>query len=484
MLDVVIAALEALANAKALLDLTTATSRYVTRKYSSLVTSDEQYNESRRALEVTLEEWRHIAKTVEPQIDSEYRHFSKGTLPERAQALATLAKRYATATNGSADGNLDHIILRHSTVTFTPEGKLQVRFGRSAVTRPLRGDAIEIAEHSRPAIVSRLDVSKSSSGGRMQLPVFKITMLGGSGVGKTVFMSSMYARLRDAQHNIAIRAISNDVDLELDQNMRALYGQNKWPLGTEFDEKKYEFELLLRENPIALIDWVDYRGALLTAAGEEGGSSLIKRLQDSHCVIWMIDMTDVKGAFNSMQARVMTNVGRMAHLSRQAIRGTHNLRSILFVRTKSDQVLGEGGKPNMDKACAQLIEHLGPDNFGDIPASAAIPVSSVGRIVGEKRLLGDDPLNVEWPLILALAFLLETELRKLNRAADVAHREWAEARPGKLLGLFKEILNLGPDERESKATQQLDRLSQHLIGMNEVIKELVRKVPGSVRVLG
>jgi hypothetical protein len=318
----------------------------------------------------------------------------------------------------------------------------------------------------------------------MQLPIFRITMLGDSGVGKTVFMSSMYARLREARFGIGIRALRNDVDLELDQTMRELYGGNQWPPGTDVNEKRYEFELRLGENPIAIIDWVDYRGGLLLESDtNEGGTTLVKMLQESHCVIWMVDMSQVGTVRNSTRARLLTGVGRMAQLSRQAIEGTHNLRSVLIVRTKSDEVLGDNGKPDLNRACEQLIEHLGAFNFNDMPCSAAIPVSSVGRVGDDKKPMGDDPYNVEWPLILALAFLLETELRKLNQAADLALRELEEAKPARLLGFFKETFKLGPGERETRANQQLDRLSKHVLGMTEVIRELLRNRPQSVRIL-
>ncbi len=318
----------------------------------------------------------------------------------------------------------------------------------------------------------------------MALPVFKITMLGHSGVGKTVYMSSMYAKLRDARDGIGIRARRNDDDLELDQTMRDLFSENIWPPGTELNEKKYEFELRLRQNPIATIDWVDYRGGILRESNaNEGGTTLVRRLQQSHCVIWMIDMSELEGQYNTTRARVLTGVGRMSQLTRQAMDEGSNLRSVLVVRTKSDEVLGTNGKPDLNKACEELQELLGAFNFSDVPCSAAIPVSSVGRVVGEKRLVGDDPYNVEWPLILALAYLLDTELGKLNRAKDGVLRELEEAKPGKVGSFIKDTLGIGPDPGVLKISERFEQLSQHEAGISEVIKQLLRNRPQSIKIL-
>jgi len=266
--------------------------------------------------------------------------------------------------------------------------------------------------------------------------------------------------------------------------MRELYSQNKWPPGTELNERKYEFELRLGQNPIAIIDWVDYRGGILMDSNaNEGGTTLLRRLQGSHCVIWMVDMSELGNEYNTMRARVLTGVGRMSQLTRQAISGSQNLRSVVVVRTKSDEVLGVNGKPDLNRACEQLLELLGALNFSDMPCAAAIPVSSVGRVVGDKRLVGDDPYNVEYPLILALAFLLETELKKLNQAKDLAFKELEEARPGKLGAFFKEALNLGPGDKEIEVGARFDRLSKHVLGMTEVIRELLRNRPPSIRIL-
>jgi hypothetical protein len=488
MIEPVLTALQALSNAKSLFDLVLAVSRYIKRKSTDADPSEmrlaaSSQAERQRALEATFNEWGHIAVMVEPDIEQEIEQYASASLRERAEVLAELAKKYAAVDTSSPHTGLDHILLRHTSVVATPEGKLQMRLGQSEQTRYLQGEVIDIPGDSTTFVSHQMRESGELNGGKMQLPVFKVTMLGDSGVGKTVFMSSMYAKLREGHGGIAIRAISDDIDLELDQNMRALYAQKKWPPGTDVNEKNYEFELLLRKNPIAQIDWVDYRGgALLESTTKEGGITLIKRLQESHSIIWMVDMSQLVGcSINSTPARLMTGVGRMAQLCRQAIRGKNNLQSILFIRTKADEVLDDKGSPDMGKACEQLIEHLGPDNFSDIPCSAAVAVSSVGRVSSDKRPVGDNPYNVEWPLILSLAILLEMRLRNLDKAADSAYQDVAKKRPGKVVGFFKELLELPPNAGELKAMQNLDNLSQQVLGMSEVIGELVKNCPRSIR---
>ncbi len=488
MIDTIIQTIQTIANTKVVLDAASAVSQYIWRKLlydapDEMMKGVISYAEREQALEATLKEWEHIAAIVEPAIGDEMNRNRSSPLINRAEALAKLAREYGTLGVNSYPWQLDNVLLKHTAFQVTNDGSLRLRFGQSKETKYLEGENVKIPG----AIDANSRITNQASqkdGNKMQLPIFKVTMLGDSGVGKTVFMSSMYAKLRHGQHGIAIRAISNDVDLELEQNIAEVYTLKNWPPGTDVNEKRYEFELLLRGKAVARIDWVDYRGgALSESETKEGGSTLIKRLRESHSIIWMIDMSRLSsGTASSFSARLTTKVGRMAQLCRQAATGKNDLRSILFVRTKSDEVLDASGKPDWGEACDQLLRHLGSDNFGDIPCAAAIPVSSVGRLGGDKAPVGDDPYNVEWPLLLSLAFMLEIDLKGLTQAAEQAHQQIAINRSSKVREFFREVIfNTELNEAQVEALKNSSRLSQQVIGMRDVIAELVRHRPLSIR---
>lgn len=485
MIEPILTTLQILSNSKSVLDLVSTVSRYV-RGRSTGEGSGElrrgviSYGEKQQALEATLREWEHVAALIEPAIGMEFKKYAATSLSDRAEALAKLAREYSSAKLSSPTQELDEILLRHTAVVRWPDGTLQLRLGQSDQTRSLRGEAIDIL---KGGISHTLRQPFNTHGGKMDLPVFKVTMLGQSGSGKTVFMSSMYAKLREGENDIAIRAIKNDVDLELDRTMASIYEFSTWPPGNEGKPKNYDFVLLLRGKPIAQIDWVDYRGGVVKESdSKDEGAEFIKRLQESHSIIWMVDMSRLGNKpFNTMAARLLTGVPRMAQLCRQALAGKHDLRSILFVRTKSDEVRGDSGEPDFDAACRQLLLHLGPENFKDIPSAAAVPVSSVGRISAEKVVMGEDPTNVEWPLILALAFILKIDLLKLDQATHAAHEALMEAKPHWSLQFLKDAVGWGMNEQETHATEELDQVARRLIGMREIIGELLRHRPSSIR---
>jgi hypothetical protein len=492
MFETIFTVLSAILDTKTALELTARVAGYISRKSkaarsrhaASGLTADEL-----QALEATYREWEHIAVSLRPAIETVMqRHFTQN-LAERAQLLANLTNSYAREEHHEGHRELENLKLYHTAFARTQDGSFRLKFGYSAQTKCLSGEALDLSPADAYAALFADSVAERQkahifSGGQMSLPVFKVTMLGSSGAGKTVFMSSMYSQMRFGETGIAIRAMNNNVDLELGENMDNLYEYDKWPPTTDDDEKNYQFELLLRGTPIACIDWVDYRGGSMHEPEESpGGQALIKRLHDSHSIIWMVDMSKLgKTPLGSFPARQKARLGRMANLCRNAAQSKH-LRSILFVRTKSDEVQGSNGEPDWSRACTELSTLLGAMiEFDRIPFSAIIPVSSVGR-VKDKTLLGENPQNVEWPLILSLAFMMEGDLERLKKEIAFAEQQWKNIRPYETVRIIREILGRGMSDAERQALQQFSDISLQVIGMGEVIKELVKNKPNSIKVI-
>jgi hypothetical protein len=493
MIDPIVTTLQAISNAKTILDLVVGVSRYVRGKSKDEDSGGMRrgvlsYAERQEALEATFSEWEHVAAVVAPAIGREVGRLHSMALPDRAEALARLAGEYAAVEIDAPTDKLDQVLLRHTAFARRPDGKLELRFGQSERTKSLLGESIDVARDDLSSTARRGPGGVSRTGGDMQLPVFKVTMLGDSGVGKTVFMSSMYAKLRDGENGISIRALSNEVDRELDIYVTSLFTYSTWPPGSEGKIKTYDFELLLRGRPIARIDWVDYRGGVLTDSGQDQSrkeevASLVKRLQESHSILWMVDLSRLAGKpIHTMAARLITRVQRMAQLTRQAAAGENCLRSVLFVRTKSDEVLSGDAEPDWDLACDQLLDHIGRNNYGDIGCAAAIPVSSSGRVnAADKQVMGDDPTNVEWPLILALAFMLKVDLNRLDGTAEDAYQAVTESRHGRLVQFIKDTIGMGMSDDQIRAMHDLETVAKQVIGMREIIGELLKHRPSSIR---
>jgi hypothetical protein len=490
-----IAILAELANVSTILSGVSKVARFAGRtiKYlnqdKSPKSPDGNHLEKFRAVESTLKEWEHIASLVEPRLKYDLK--PQRHLDQRAEQLAFLATKYSRMPDRADAGSLDHMALVHTALALSQDGTLQILLGQSDQTRILRGNTLELKLDDQP--FSRLEVMRTNKlrGEGMQLPTFKVTMLGGTGSGKTVFMSAMYTMLRDGNHGIAIRALNGDVDLELGDNIETLIRFNKWPLNTEKSQMRYDFELLLRNRPIARIDWVDYRGGdMRDPQIKEGAVALVERLRESHSIIWMVDLTKLNsGNLDSMRARIETSVGRMAALCRDALMNNDKPRAWVFVRTKADTVRGADGKPDWETACKELIQHLGPTidiaYAGKYSRAAAIPVSSVGRLSNgtDGDLLGDDPTLVEWPLILSLAFLLDAEVSRLEQWKRETE-EWRDAvRPGNIEALIRRFLARGLKEEELHAERNIMELTLQLYAMKYVIDELLKKCPSVVKLL-
>jgi hypothetical protein len=293
-------------------------------------------------------------------------------------------------------------------------------------------------------------------------------------VGKTVFTASMYAKLREESHGVAIRAVEDQIDLELGQNISALYLSNEWPSATIGMERSYEFEVLFHGKPVARVDFISYGGDVLSLGeGIEGAERLLRRLRESNSIFWLIDMYQVSQREpDIMSARLTTKIGRVLQLCRQALADDHSIRSILYVGTKSDVVQRINGSPDWDMACDLLVEHLRPERMLGIPYSAVIPVSAVGRVTDNLKVVGDAPYNVEWPILLALAFMFED---------DVIEKE-ARVRPNTLIGRLIKVFGIKgvKDERPSAQGHMFD--TSQLLEIRKTVKELLENCPRSIKI--
>jgi hypothetical protein len=473
--------LQQVANVGASLDLIAKVARYLIGLAQRL-----PRGESRDAVATTLQEWEDVAGTIEPRISLDLESLPDSSLSMRAEALAYLAERYA----GSARQEVPAVPLatRHSRVAMAGD-RVVVSFGQSDETSVLSRE--QLAVPLDDLSLDPLDLGlRRREAMQLPLPTFKVTMLGDSGAGKTMFMAAMYARLRANPRGISIKAVDDAVDLELDKVMRSFYEFKTWPPASDFDQKTYDFELRLRERPIARIDWVDYRGGAVDEGdGEKGGSLLAQRLRASQAILWMVDMSKLgNGRVEGVRQQILTRVARMAQMCRQAVESHDEPRAWIFVRTKADEVRESNGSPNWERACDDLIRHLGETVqialAGRYSRAAALPVSASGRLSqGDESPLDDNPFFVEWPLILSLAFLLDVEFMKLKQQRGQALGDYQSARTGRLEDFVRSFLNLGQKPEQVQAWQKSSAIGRQLIGMHRDVGDLLRDCPPVIKLL-
>jgi len=105
------------------------------------------------------------------------------------------------------------------------------------------------------------------------VPTYTVTMLGGSGSGKTVYMHALFQFLKHgnvAGHNIMAHAqnvqeqLARDAEIEKftwTHIMRQNQGKLILPEGTS-ETQEWSFSLTHREKRICNFNWIDYRGGL------------------------------------------------------------------------------------------------------------------------------------------------------------------------------------------------------------------------------
>lgn len=323
----------------------------------------------------------------------------------------------------------------------------------------------------------------------MTLPTFKITMLGGSGAGKTVYMASMYTMLSAGLPGIALRAVDGNVDLELTGYMDKIFGESKFPPGTDIDQKQYLFELLVNGGPVLNVDWIDYRGRVLQEGSDvPAAKELLDRLRESHAILWMIDMSRLPAgqALDNIHSRLITKVQRMVALCRQAMVDNQQPKAWIFVRTKSDLVYGSDGRPDVARAAQELEMHLGTltdiakRESGPYSKAAIIPISSVGRIENN-RCIGDNPTLVEWPLLVSLAFVLNAEAEKYKLIQTDLAAKMSTAPDGVAQKLRKLFFTLESDEYQRIAAARLPEVTRTILKHQSDLKAILAQCPSVVR---
>jgi hypothetical protein len=311
-----------------------------------------------------------------------------------------------------------------------------------------------------------------------------VTVLGKTGSGKTVFLSSLYSLLAEGVRGFGFSATaSNDrTDRVLGGYLEKFYLQSEPPEGTKENEITYAFSLIFEGEPVAEIDIFDYRGgALEEDADEDAGAILSKRIGASDIVIWMIDLSEASGELRSRRGRLVTKVRRLQAVCSQAMRKEPRLRTWCFVRSKVDIDFPELSEIDLNAATTQLEEHLEDvvtiSTFNNVPYASMVSIAPIGKakIDGDKVVPGDEAINTEWPLLIPIRMLIEVRLDQLARQIETPKPQSTG------INFFGSSSNDLTDEARLEAIAALEKERDFLM---KIIERIQQQVPNSVKVLG
>ena len=290
--------------------------------------------------------------------------------------------------------------------------------------------------------------SPSTFGG--EPPTFRIVALGGSGSGKTVFLSSMFHEL---DHRGPRRRYCLDTNAEHRILLSEIYGtvsdtSKPFPAGTRTgDRREFVFDCVVADDsdgaraPVLRVSYLDYAGEILERGQEGGGtalSDLVAQMQSADALLGVIDGYRVWQLLQNIPAgeiyfrnTLQPLFGFMANAA----------CPIQFVLTKWDLVRGFGEPPDatdedrLDRVIAALMQF---DHFSSLVHDHSrhqvvrlIPVSAVGRgfaqivdgTVNKTQGANLRPWNVDAPFSAVLPDLFKQVEATLDSAPLKALRE-------------------------------------------------------------
>lgn len=171
----------------------------------------------------------------------------------------------------------------------------------------------------------------------------KITMLGKSGSGKTVYMSAMSELFYNGTiHGYSIANRQLDVSYEAEifkqfNKVNTLYQFGRFPAGTS-ETTVMPLELQKNGQRLIDIDWIDYRGdALLEMAkGEntQGNAEILAALYASDVILVFVDATVLKLCPQDITARALIGANEISNILSIAAR--KKKMNVVFILSKID----------------------------------------------------------------------------------------------------------------------------------------------------
>lgn len=135
-----------------------------------------------------------------------------------------------------------------------------------------------------------------------------ITMLGGSGTGKTCYMYAMANLMSRPQNGFTFIPVEHQVSLKLRngwKSMQHIVENGKivkrgcWPAGTD-ESSSYKFYFKYCTKLLANFTWFDYRGGLLTSlVDKQEQDKLFEVIYNSSCLIVCIAAEKLQGLLNN-----------------------------------------------------------------------------------------------------------------------------------------------------------------------------------------
>ena len=206
----------------------------------------------------------------------------------------------------------------------------------------------------------------------------EITMLGTSGTGKTCYLYAMASRMATGVNYLTFSATDYEDSLELEDEWSKICeeGVTPDPTGAK-GSREYQFTCSYSFRPFADFNWFDYKGGVLTKAGDELDKEcrdmVRKRAKTSGGIIICISAELLHDALSGKMQAQRAFVAYASLL--QEVRRTGKTVPIMFAITKADLLKAheyeEGVRLLRDGVFASLFAPNGGWFVGFVPVSRA-----------------------------------------------------------------------------------------------------------------
>jgi hypothetical protein len=300
----------------------------------------------------------------------------------------------------------------------------------------------------------------------MALPVIKISILGASSSGKTMFMHGMYATLSMGGRGYFLGTANPNDDLRLTRQWELLRRQGKVPEPTQVNqEQSFEFVLNKGFDPLVRLDYVDFRGGVLDGMDDEAEdvAKIQQRLLSTDSIYLIIDGVQVASWIRTIgdepDADVTISraydpmlIGRLGRFLGDAVRSRRQAGrlapSAVLLVTKADLLEELTGMKRGEalRILLRRLESMFPALFFDGLTTLVCPVQLGnlglnGPTVGQAVKL--DPVGLSVPFMFSLYYYLtetlandRTKLDEFNAARGAGAEQLAALRRTFGGGLF------------------------------------------------
>lgn len=302
----------------------------------------------------------------------------------------------------------------------------------------------------------------------VQVGSIKITMLGGSAGGKTVFSAAAYAALRRGIDGFSLtKSIQS-----LDDCWRTIIGNqdaSRWPLPTS-SLQLYSSEFCYERKWYLALEWLDYRGGMLM---ERATEELENHIEKSSCIFLLISGEHLKQSVRAQpELARRADIARMVAPLSHALGRTGHQPSLVIVITKYDLI--ERRKEDMVDDIQYLFSPFFAEGGGWLTMICPVAIG---------RALGNNPLNAEIAprnFHLPIAFSAYTVLR--NKVIELqVEQQKAEANLQALNGGFtSRVSTSGIASEEKKIKEKIkecrERIKQARECMEVIGSRLLRNI--------